>query len=252
MEMEDFFARLEKAPKVDFEKIGKSVLINDTRSDNIELDMDHQNEMVHAAMIAVRSMNLPKGYLGANFYEEEKSTQISQSISAFHKGSSSLLIEDQDIVLNNAAVHTISVSIAFDAEKNGNTHMQIKATHDGAYNKDAVDTSSAVINYTIDAEGNFTKRNGSALSQDRSVDVESQAHGKWVMQAAQALESNFAAALGGEAQEQIKSQRPPGAATKADAPPMAENMTPLSSVNLKALTQDAKPADAPAQPLKFN
>lgn len=175
-------------PIVDFSEIGKPVLI-DTSTDTMNLGADQQ-EIVHAALEAIKNMDISNATLTAESYEggiiEIKKTVEVLTLS----DSENSTVELDGFVLANAGMHISGVSFVVFPNEDGDYEVRLNAMHDGSYDE-TIDATKTTIHYIVDAEGEFTLRVGVVDTQELNGNVDEQEHGSWTIQAAQTLEHNL-------------------------------------------------------------
>ncbi len=248
--MTDFLSReeLDALPTVEMAEIGGGVIMNDMIKDVGNVDIAELPEIAQIAYQVVQSMDIPNSAM-AVFQSDDGHISIARRNEAFfEQDRSTVFLTDQDVKLEGASSHRVSTEIQILPQEDGGYKVQVGTSHDGSYDNN-IDASYVGIAYDVDADGNFTGRNGYASTEDFNGSILDQEHGTWAIDAAQTLEHRLATALGSDgpnAKEDILSQRPESAATEVGQPPGPENATSLSSLDLQAMASSDAAPDKPA------
>ncbi|MFP4313756.1 MAG: hypothetical protein ACLFR0_05450 [Alphaproteobacteria bacterium] len=206
-------------------------VVDDVSGDNKTLDMAEQPEIVHAALTALESMDIPNGQISA--YEYEGTIHLNNLMKAYEDGSGSVELVDGSVI-ENSQMHMIGLQVEIDELENGNYGIDVRADHMGSYEQGEIDARTTLMNYEVTPEGEFLDRSGHAVAHDDAAN-------QWTIEAAQAFEYKLATILGENSLESLVDKRPETAVTDVGEPPIDATLNSLQELSQK-LGSDNQPA----------
>lgn len=213
-------------------------VIDDISGDYRQLDMAEQPEIVHAALTALESMDIPGGSISA--YEHGGAVHLDNILTAYEDGSGSAELAD-GTVIENAQSHMIGLQVEIEEMENGNYEIGVRVDHMGSYEQGEIDARTTLMQYEVTPEGEFLERSGHAIAHDDAAN-------QWTIEAAQTFEHKLGAILGEDSLESLMDKRPETAATNVGEPPIGAELNSLSDL-ANAADATVKQDIAPAIPL---